>query len=270
MNVQSLRGVAVLLVLLGCRAPSFKKFPNDPESPQSTSPTTKRTVTTTAYVIALVLNKHSAGPEISGFDQVSKIFFDPAYGPCARCHTSQWPLLTALGWPDFLKSKDYKGRHLSNVELGTIILDCIDTELAMGCTGDPEDNTDNVEFKMPSKYGFPSVSRDDVVLLKRWVSDGALENSSYSEQHAETKDFALYRLSLPELSNSTISSEGLIDQESGEPSIRLSVSRAEKTCQSMEIGLEALNRAKQTLASGILKINCFENEYIVPKVVFLK
>ena len=270
MSARSLTGIACVLLLLGCRAPSFKKTKSDPESPHLAPPTTTTAATTTAYRIALVLNKNSGSPEISGFDQVSNIFFDPAYGPCARCHATQWPFLSVLGWPDFLKSKDYKGRHLSNVELATIIRDCIDTESAMGCTGDPDDNSDNVEFKMPSKYGFPSVSKDDVLALKRWVSDGALATSSNAIQNIEAKDFALYRLSLPEISKSIMSSEGIINQENGETSLILSVTRSEKTCQSMEVDLEAMNTARQTLASGILRLDCFDNEYIVPTVVFLK
>jgi hypothetical protein len=119
----------------------------------------------------------SPRPEKVGFDQIEPIFRDPAYGSCARCHASQWPYLGS----DFAKLKSsvpYKKRKIQSLlDLAKFITDCSDMDEQSKCTGDPDDPSDNHEYKMPTKFGFAKLSATHVAKLRQWSNDGASEKS---------------------------------------------------------------------------------------------
>lgn len=86
---------------------------------------------------------------------VAKIFARLEYGPCTSCHSAQAPKLTTLPTDRTIRE---------------LVVACVDQTDETACNGDPADSTDNVDEKMPSRYGFDPVSAEDLAVLRRWAA----------------------------------------------------------------------------------------------------
>lgn len=111
-----------------------------------------------------------------GFDKISAVFARQAYGPCSDCHSHEWPYLSMANWPRFLESLSGENHGVATKEdLAILIVGCVDQSSSDHCAGDRDDSSDNLDFKMPTKFGMDPVSADDLTLLQRWLEDGVLE-----------------------------------------------------------------------------------------------
>lgn len=122
----------------------------------------------------------SSQPGIVGFDQISRILSRESYGPCSKCHTQEWPYINASGdWQRFLDSLKTGRRGIkTKEELVALIIDCVDVTSEKRCAGDPSDAEDNLDYKMPTKFGFESLKAEDLLVLKQWLADGVREKSA--------------------------------------------------------------------------------------------
>lgn len=123
-----------------------------------------------------------AEPEaVTGFDQVFEVFNRNEYGPCSSCHESEWPYLSRkkeIAWTRFLKSLDSpKNGVLTKEELTIVIIGCLDITEKNHCSGDPLSDEDNLDEKMPTKFGYDPVSIDDLRILQKFLSDGVRQES---------------------------------------------------------------------------------------------
>lgn len=116
-----------------------------------------------------------AAPAIVGYDAVANAIWSKAeYGPCVSCHTLEWPLLADF---DALSASAVERGYADVAALGAAVVDCVDMNSEVNCAGEPTDPMDNIDYKMPSKFGFSSLAEDDVALLRRWLADGAKDQS---------------------------------------------------------------------------------------------
>lgn len=130
-------------------------------------------------------------PSIVGFDKVSTIVARDNYGPCASCHTSQWPYLSSEGWPRLLDSLKESGHDITTKEdLAALIVSCVDQASEQHCAGDPDDKTDTIDYKMPSRFGYDPMTPQDLNVLKQWLADGAHELSQESRDGIVPSDIA--------------------------------------------------------------------------------
>ena len=108
------------------------------------------------------------------FAQVSAIFVNPVYGPCSSCHSSSnWPFLDSAdhdGWKKFEASATSGNHGITTIhELSQLVLDCIDQQSESHCAGDPTTRDDNIDYKMPTKYGYEPASSTDIEVLRQWL-----------------------------------------------------------------------------------------------------
>ena len=125
-------------------------------------------------------NEKPPEPRVVGptFADISQIFVNPKYGSCASCHTSNnWPQLDDSahdGWNKFLSSADGKHDDVTTPQqLAEMVLACVDPTNETHCAGDPTTAEDNVDTKMPTRFGFDTVSASDISLFKTWLNQGA-------------------------------------------------------------------------------------------------
>lgn len=110
-------------------------------------------------------------PAVVGYDAiVSSVWDKPEYGPCMSCHVLDWPRLNDF---DALSASAAERGYPDVAALGAFVTDCVDPATEAACAGDPDDPADNIDAKMPSKFGFSTVTADDLTLLKQWLSDGS-------------------------------------------------------------------------------------------------
>lgn len=122
--------------------------------------------------------------KVIGFDKVAEVLGKEAYGPCSLCHTHEWPYISSEnGWPRFLESLSRVSHGITTKEsLAALLVDCVDQTSEEHCAGDPQDTSDNMDFKMPSKFGFEPVTENDLTVLKQWLVDGTQELSIDAHQ----------------------------------------------------------------------------------------
>ena len=111
--------------------------------------------------------------EEQDFAKVIGVFKKPKYGPCTGCHAKDWPYLADVepraSWKRYLESLTKPGARIQKKgELASVMVGCVDMATEDHCGGDPLDPTDNIDFKMPSKFGFDEIMGEDLEVLKRW------------------------------------------------------------------------------------------------------
>jgi len=140
--------------------------------------------------------KPITGPTVSltGYDQVAPILGRKEYA-CFGCHASEWPFLSRKGgWPRLMESLGdaAKPSVTTKQQLAAIIVGCMDVTTEDYCAGDPNDTTDTVAAKMPTKFGRKRVGDDDMLVLRKWLQDGAPELSSNPATAVDLTKLASY------------------------------------------------------------------------------
>lgn len=141
-------------------------------------------------LILTIDTSYQAKEDLIGFDEILPIFTSRSeYGPCASCHSYEWPYLSELGWPKFLQSLNSSQNEIKTLEeLAKLLVACVDQDNEEHCAGDPKTKEDNLDYKMPSKYGYDPISENDLSLLKKWLADGTKEQSTKNRQPLVNRD----------------------------------------------------------------------------------
>jgi hypothetical protein len=192
-----------------------------------------------------------------GFDKVSEVFARQAYGPCSDCHSHEWPYLSTADWPRFLESLSGENHGITTKEdLATLIVGCVDQSSSDHCAGDRDDSSDNLDFKMPTKFGMDPVSADDLTLLQRWLEDGVLELGQNSRRGFTTADIA--SLILREVSPQTVEVK-LIPKSlipGGNIIVLALMARISGPCVDAKIKLYVLNSGQTLLGTILATLQC--------------
>jgi hypothetical protein len=105
---------------------------------------------------------------------IADIFNNPNYGPCTSCHSGgNWPFLDIAkpqGLERFVASSRENQHGVTTPgELVSLVVACVDQGAEDFCSGDKTTNEDNLDFKMPTKFGFERVAESDLETLRQWM-----------------------------------------------------------------------------------------------------
>lgn len=123
----------------------------------------------------------TATEALVGFDQIFNIVNKPEYGPCSSCHSYEWPYLAETAdnaWSRFLESLNRPRNPVTSKEdLARLVIACVDPTSETHCAGDTTTSADNIDYKMPTRFGYDPVSAADLQILQQWLSQGVQEVS---------------------------------------------------------------------------------------------
>jgi hypothetical protein len=216
--------------------------------------------------ITVDLEAAAAPTAVVGFDRVLQVFTQAQYGPCTLCHEREWPYLSESGgWSRFqasLAAPTAAARGVTNIaQLAALVGGCVDPEDSNRCAGEPGDPNDDLDEKMPLKFGYDLLSGEDLELVRRWVADGAEALSSAGPSNPTITATESATVAASSAGNLWLKSTAATLVRKGSTTLRVVFhARPRGKCTGSEVTLELADAGKK-ISRILLQLTCAQSVF---------